>query len=54
MGTPQIIVLFLIGISLGSDMIMHGKQKTTTVNIWKTLVAVALNIGLLWWGGFFG
>ena len=51
---PQLIFLGLIGLSLGYDLARHGKEKETgKVNVWTSLWAKLIFIGLLWWGGFF-
>lgn len=53
MGIPQIIYLSLTFMTLLLSANLHGKQKGTE-NLFITLIARALTIGLLYWGGFFG
>ena len=50
---PQIIVLILLGMGLGMDLISHGKPRDTQYNIWASLIATTITLGLLYWGGFF-
>lgn len=54
MGIPQIIYLALTFIVLLVSANLHGKSKGVTVNLFMALIVHALNIGLLYWGGFFG
>lgn len=53
MGTPQIILLSLMGIKLLLNAYMHGKPHETNQNFFVALV----NDGILLWiliaGGFF-
>ena len=37
----------------GISLAKHGKEELKKENIWTTLVADAIVIALLWWGGFF-
>lgn len=53
MGTPQIIMIVLMTIVVVIASLKHGEPKGF-YSIWATLVAVALEAGLLYWGGFFG
>lgn len=46
-------MLFLMAVSIGIEMSYHGETKPKKYNVWSTLVAVALNIAILHWGGFF-
>jgi hypothetical protein len=52
MGIPQIIIIVLLGINLGAGMVQHGKPKTGKNSFWVSLVACALEVSILWWGGF--
>jgi hypothetical protein len=51
--TPQIIYIGIFLINLVLSGYKHGKDRTGTHNLWVDLVAYALGIGLLYWGGFF-
>ena len=54
MGTPQIILLVILGLNLLATAYLHGKPRTGNFNIFGALV----NAGILRWllvsGGFFG
>ena len=54
MGTPQIILLTLLGIQLLITAYMHGKERTGTHNIFMRIVDAGLLIWILIAGGFFG
>lgn len=53
MGICQIIYLVLICMALGMSLVNHGKPKTGTNNFWISLLSAAIQIGLLYGGGFF-
>jgi hypothetical protein len=53
MNIPQIIVIILFGLSIGIDLAKHGQRKVGSYNLWHTLIATAIWVGLLIWGGFF-
>lgn len=51
---PQIIVVGLYLLSLGSEMAKHGEPKEAGKhNAWSTLIILLIMTSLLWWGGFF-
>ena len=50
---PQIIYLALLFVQLLLVSNNHGKEKNGKYNIWTSLLAAALVILLLIWGGFF-
>ena len=54
MKTPQVITLCLYGASLGLSLAKHGKPREGTESFWISLFATVMQLGLLWWGGFFG
>jgi hypothetical protein len=54
MGTPQIILLTLLGIELLLTAYMHGRPRTSTYNIFMRIVDSAVLIWILIAGGFFG
>lgn len=54
MGAPQIILIVIDAFGLGLSAEQHGKPKEGTESFWSSLFAVAVHIGLLIWGGFFG
>lgn len=53
MGTPQIIFIVLIALSAGIIMTKHG-QARDNYHFGKWIIAAAIELGLLYWGGFFG
>jgi hypothetical protein len=54
MGTPQIILLTLLGIRLLANAHMHGKDRTGKHNFFIAIFDVALMLWILIAGGFFG
>ena len=52
MKAPQIIMIVLIGISAVLTANKHGDPRKP-YNFWTWLVAAAIQVGLLLWGGFF-
>lgn len=50
---PQIIVLGLTFLGIGSQMVKHGKPKEGNESFWTHLIAVIITYSLLYWGGFF-
>ena len=52
-GIPQIIQLGIMFLALGLSMAQHGKPKTGKESFWTTLVAIGIQFGILYWGGFF-
>jgi hypothetical protein len=54
MGTPQIILIVLLSIGLLVNAYMHGKPKSGTYNLFKSLMHTAIMIWILIAGGFFG
>lgn len=53
MNAPQIIWIAVISADLGIALSNHGKPRDGKHNFAVTLFAVALNVTLLVWGGFF-
>lgn len=54
MGTPQIIMISLIALSGGIAMAQHGKPKKGKESFGVFLFSATFQVGLLYWGGFFG
>lgn len=52
MGVPQIIILSLLGVGLLLSAYKHGESRGE-YNIWYSLIATAIEIVILAWGGFF-
>ena len=54
MGTPQIILLVLIGLRLLVEANKHGQARTDKHNIFYQLIDVTILLIILYSGGFFG
>lgn len=50
---PQIIIIALYTLNVGTDLIQHGKPKTGYHNFFITFVGAGIGIAILRWGGFF-
>jgi hypothetical protein len=53
MGTPQIILLVLVGLNLLANAYLHGKPKTGKHNMFLALLNAGVFIWILVAGGFF-
>ena len=53
MGTPQIILLLLLGLRLLINAHKHGQPRKEDYNVFFTMIDVALLIWILVAGGFF-
>ena len=54
-GIPQIIVIVLYACGLGVSLAKHGEmEESKRHNVVPTIIATAIHMVLLWWGGFFG
>ena len=53
MGIPQVIVIGIMGLGLGVAAAKHDKPREGKHNVVMTLFALAVEGGLLYWGGFF-
>lgn len=51
-GTPQIIWITLMAFNIVYTVINHGKEQPPH-NAYATLVSMALQFAILYWGGFF-
>ena len=52
MGAPQITVIILLAMGVGTALAKFGQQKTDNYDIWDVAIGPAIVAGLLWWGGF--
>jgi hypothetical protein len=51
MKAPQIIMICLFAVSFTINCYQHGKPSKPK-KWWYDLMATAIMVGLLWWGGF--
>lgn len=54
MHAPQIIFVCLVVYGLAVEIERHGKPKTGNNNAWVVVIAIVIQMSLLYWGGFFG
>lgn len=54
MHIAKIILLILYVLSIGVSLAKHGEPKIGQYNFWTALIGAAIELELLWWGGFFG
>jgi hypothetical protein len=52
MGGAQITTIALLALGFGMTAAKHGQPRTGTYSVNAALIAVAVNVALLWWGGF--
>jgi hypothetical protein len=50
---PQLIVLGFVVFGLSHELIKHGEPKTGSHSIIVAIIANAIHLSLLYWGGFF-
>lgn len=50
---PQIIYIAIITFGLFYNAVHHGELKNEHYNVWITMIATAIDIALMKWGGFF-
>ena len=53
MGIPQIIMIVMLALTLFISVVEHNKPQGGKYNGWDALIAVAIQVSLLTWGGFF-
>jgi hypothetical protein len=53
-GWPQYVMIGLIAASIGMALAKDGEPRTGRWSFWISLLAAAINIGILYAGGFFG
>ena len=54
-GWPQLIYIGLMLLGEGMAIAKHGEYKKASMhNAWTSLIAYAIDIMILAWGGFFG
>ena len=52
MNGGQIGILVLLGMNVGLHLAKHGEPKEGKYNFGAALVANLIEVGLLYWGGF--
>lgn len=53
MKLPQIIYISVLMLGLGLHIAKHGEPRDQDYNAFIALISIVLQLGLLWWGGFF-
>lgn len=53
LGAPQIIMLAIDVVSLAVAAVHHGEPKEENYNVFISLIAFAIQLAILTWGGFF-
>ena len=53
MGIPQVIMIVLLALMLFINIANHNKPREGKYNGWDALIAIAIQVSLLTWGGFF-
>lgn len=50
---PQILMIVLFAVTLLLTANKHDKPREGKYNFWSALIAIIIQVGLLYWGGFF-
>ena len=53
MGIPQMIMIIMMCLVLFINVTNHHKPQGGKYNAWDALIAIAIQVSLLTWGGFF-
>jgi hypothetical protein len=53
MGLPQILLIALFALSLGTNLAHHGKERKGKDNVIYAMLSTLIIFSLLYWGGFF-
>lgn len=53
MGIPQVIMIVMLALMLIINIANHNKPQGGKYNGWDALIAIAIQVSLLTWGGFF-
>lgn len=54
MKAPQYLIIALYSMSLGMNLINHGKEEIHRYNFFTSFIATGIVLAILMWGGFFG
>lgn len=53
MKAPQVVIIVLLSLSVAVDLLKHGEPKTGKYSFGTGLLAAAIWVAVLYWGGFF-
>ena len=53
LGAPQIIIIAIDLVNLAVAAVHHGEPKEENYNVFISLIAFAIQLAILTWGGFF-
>ena len=53
MGIPQVIMIVMLSLSLFINVVKHHEPRDGEYNGWDALIAIAIQVSILTWGGFF-
>lgn len=53
MGIPQVIMIVMLSLTLFTNVVKHHEPREGEYNGWATLIAIAIQVSILTWGGFF-
>lgn len=53
MGIWQISYIVIMVLSLGINLAKHGEPRDGKYSFWSALIAMGIQIGILYMGGFF-
>lgn len=53
LGAPQIIIIVIDAVNLAVAAVHHGEPKEENYNVFISLIAFAIQLAILTWGGFF-
>ena len=53
LGAPQIILIAIDAVNLATVAVYHGEPKEGNYDVFISLIALAIQLALLTWGGFF-
>jgi len=53
MKAPQVIMIVLFTTKIVLNLIKHGERLEGKYNFWWAVIATAIDVAILKWGGFF-
>lgn len=54
MNAPQVVMIVMLSINFAVNLIKHGEPEKGKHNVFTSLFSIAITVGLLYWGGFWG